>query len=83
MFSLFCTSAVLEATSKRPTASLTTTLSSLRQVQDTWLARVRSTDLTQISVWIDNIEDIEEDPETSQILCTFEGKLFEIDNKEL
>lgn len=51
-----------------------TTRSSLRQVQDTWIARVESADLSQISVWIDNIEDIEEDPETSQILCTFEGK---------
>ncbi|CAL1704541.1 unnamed protein product [Somion occarium] len=27
---------------------------------------------SEISVWIDNIEDIEEDPETAQILCTFD-----------
>ncbi|KAI0797984.1 putative oxidoreductase C terminal-domain-containing protein [Abortiporus biennis] len=27
---------------------------------------------SEISVWIDNIEDIEEDPETSHILCSFE-----------
>ena len=27
----------------------------------------------QISVWVDNIEDIEEDPDTAQILCTYEG----------
>lgn len=29
--------------------------------------------LLQVSVLIDNIEDIEENPETAQILCTFEG----------
>ncbi|KAJ3486611.1 hypothetical protein NLI96_g4135 [Meripilus lineatus] len=29
---------------------------------------------SEVSVWIDNIEDIEEDPETSQILCTYEGE---------
>ena len=28
---------------------------------------------TQISVLIDNIEDIEEDPDAAQILSTFEG----------
>lgn len=27
----------------------------------------------KVSVLIDNIEDIEEDPETAQILCTYEG----------
>ena len=28
---------------------------------------------SEVSVWIDNIEDIEEDPDTAQILSTFEG----------
>ncbi len=28
---------------------------------------------SEVSVLIDNIEDIEEDPETSRILCSFEG----------
>lgn len=28
----------------------------------------------KVSVWIDNIEDIEEAPDTAQILCTFDGK---------
>lgn len=28
---------------------------------------------SEVSVLIDNIEDIEEDPETATILCTFEG----------
>lgn len=31
---------------------------------------------SEVSVLIDNIEDIEEDPETAQILCTFEGELL-------
>ena len=32
--------------------------------------------LGKISVLIDNIEDIEEDPETAQILSTFEGTWY-------
>ena len=30
---------------------------------------------SEVSVLIDNIEDIEEDPETARILCSFEGTL--------
>ena len=33
---------------------------------------------SEVSVLIDNIEDIEEDPETSQILSTFEGECLSI-----
>ena len=29
---------------------------------------------SEVSVLIDNIEDIEEDPETAQILCSYEGE---------
>lgn len=32
--------------------------------------------IPQISVLIDNIEDIEEDPETAQILSSFEGEYY-------
>lgn len=34
---------------------------------------------SEVSVLIDNIEDIEEDPETSRILCSFEGKFWLFD----